>query len=87
MALSLASALGGIPTTQIRDLAAHLLQSGASADEVVSQIVSFLDGLVDDTALLGPEIGGVLEAIDGPLLRLAIGLIVHSVDRRLRRKP
>lgn len=81
----MALSLDGIPVAQIRDLAIHLLQSGNDVDSTITQIVTFLDALVDDAAIVGPVAGPILEEVDGTLLTLLIRMIVHAVAKKIDR--
>lgn len=77
--------LKSLPVPEIVDLVDDLLCEGASEEEAIDAVAAFLDQLIDAGLWLPGPVGQAIEAIDGPLLRAVITLIValsSDPDRR-----
>ena len=84
-----ARVLVAMPWREIRDLVGKLVDEGATEAEAVEAAAVVLDAaLVFDAS--DPS-GAVLEAVDGPILRVALTLVVRvakqAAERRARRAP
>jgi hypothetical protein len=79
----------GIPWAEVQDLADELIEGGLSEDEALDAIAEFLDKLVDFSDFVPAPIGGVVEIVDRPVIRAALGLVLafaKDPERRARRQ-
>ncbi len=74
------SILAQIPVDDVKALAAELLARGTPRAEVVDHLAAFVDDLVDWSKVVKGPAGFFLEASDGPLLKLVVGVIVGQVE-------
>jgi hypothetical protein len=63
-----------VPWTEVLELVDEMLDGGMDKDEALDEIAKILDTLLPLTAI--PEVGPLLEALDGPILRAALAVIV-----------
>jgi hypothetical protein len=79
----------GIPWAEVQELADELVEGGLSEDETLDAIAEFLDRLVDLADFIPAPVGGVVEIVDRPIIRAALGLVLafaKDPEKRARRK-
>lgn len=73
--VSLTKILPHINIPGVRVLAKSLFEAGHTQDEIVEQVVAFVDASIDWT-LIGPW-GSLIEAVDGPVATALVKAILH----------
>lgn len=81
MGLSVRRITSAVPVAEVRELAGILLERGHTVDEVVDQLAEVVDEAVDWTRVVKGPIGAVLEAVDRPVVRGVVRVIVAAVNR------
>lgn len=81
--------LKSFPVDEVVDLVDDLLDGGSTEDEAIEAVAVFLDRLIDAGVWIPGPVGIAIEAIDGPLIRAVISLVVAlsaDPERREARK-
>jgi len=83
--------LSKLPWKEILDMADLLLEKGIPEEEVIDQLSSLLDELIDFNAIVKNPMGAAIEAIDGLIFATAIKIAVSfskksPEDRKARKQ-
>ena len=81
-----AKILRAVPWGEVHELADSLLADGLSKDESAELISESLDEMLQFNRIIRGPAGAALEAIDGPVLKAAVKLVLAFSRKKNRRK-
>ncbi len=73
-----------LPRAELVDFIELCLRTGVPREDALDAAAELLDAALRPAAVVPGEVGEVLEAVDGPLIRAALRLVWAATQRRLR---
>ncbi len=69
-----------LPRDLILSTAQTLLSKGLSRDQIIDEVTELIDAELDFTKIIkNPKVGEAVEAVDGPIIKLIVGLIIARI--------